>query len=232
MTKAKLYIENIGGFRRPLSVEFDRGHLYFIEGSNSSGKTSLIKALAGILSVSPSGQYNLKSDRGILEAEHLGIKSSEKNPQEGLVNAHAEFGEIKLEINKKGYIYKVKKDGNPVLTHENGNELFLLTGVLSNDSRVLRQLNDGLDDFSWIVEDLSLAKKYSECVDILKTRKEDAERLYIKSKQKNNEMRKLEKRLDVLIDARSSIEYEMTQMEKHLLYIRIQMASILVSWLI
>jgi DNA repair exonuclease SbcCD ATPase subunit len=214
MTKAKLYIENIGGFRRPLSTEFNLGHLYFVEGSNSSGKTSLIKALVGILSVSSSGRYELKSDRGILEAEHLGIKSSEKNPQEGLVNAHAEFGEIKLEIDEEKYVYKVKKDGNPVLTPENGNELFLLTGVLSNDSRVLRQLNDGIDDFSWIVDDLSLAKRYSECVDILKTREEDAERLYMKSKQKNSEMKELEKKLDVLENTRSSIEYEMEQMEK------------------
>lgn len=214
MTKAKLWIENIGGFRKPFSIEFEKGYLYFVEGSNSSGKTSLIKALAGILSVSSSGQFELKSDRGILEAEHLGIKSSEKNPQEGLVNAHAEFGEIKLEIDGNKYVYYVKKDGTPVVTPENGNELFLLTGVLSNDSRVLRQLNDGIDDFSWIVDDLSLAKKYSEYTDILKTRKEDAERLYIRSKQKKNEVESLKKKFDALKDARSSVEYEMKQMEK------------------
>ncbi|MBU7027828.1 MAG: AAA family ATPase [Theionarchaea archaeon] len=214
MTKARLRIENIGGFRKPLSIEFEKGYLYFIEGSNSSGKTSLIKALAGILSVSPSGQFELKSDRGILEAEHLGIKSSEKNPQEGLVNAHAEFGKIKLEIDGNNYIYHVKKDGTPVVTPENGNELFLLTGVLSNDSRVLRQLNDGIDDFNWIVDDLSLAKRYGEYTDILKTRKEDAERLYTRSKQKKNEVENLEKKLDALKDARSSVGYEMKHMEK------------------
>ncbi|KYK33037.1 MAG: hypothetical protein AYK18_05125 [Theionarchaea archaeon DG-70] len=214
MTKAKLRIENIGGFRKPFSIEFEKGYLYFVEGSNSSGKTSLIKALAGILSVSSSGQFELRSDRGILEAEHLGIKSSEKNPQEGLVNAHAEFGEIKLEIDGNNYTYYVKKDGTPVVTPENGNELFLLTGVLSNDSRVLRQLNNGIDDFSWIVDDLSLAKRYGEYTDMLKTRKEDAERLYIRSKQKKNEVESLKKKLDALKDARSFVEYEMRQMEK------------------
>ncbi len=213
MVNVRLRVENIGGFRKPFSLEFNRGRMYFVEGSNSSGKTSLIKALAGVLSVPPSGQFRLKSARGILEAEHLGIKSSEKNPQEGLVNAHANFGEILLEIDGNNYTYQVRKDGKPVITPKNGNELFLLTSVLSNDSRILRQLNDGIDDFSWIVDDLSLAKRYSECVDILKTKKEDFERMYIMSTRKKGERRDLEKKLGTLRDTLSSVENEMKQME-------------------
>lgn len=117
------------------------------------------------------------SETAFDEALKLGVKTDPHNPFEGFVNVHSEKGEVELEFDGVDEKYIVQQNGTILVTPEQGDEKFLLAGILSNNSRVLRQLR-GLDkrepdDFRWAVEELSHAQKYSSILEILKTRLED-----------------------------------------------------------
>lgn len=173
---AKLIIENVGGLRGTNEFEFKKGALNIVEAPNSSGKTSIIKALAGVLSVTPNGIFKKAVDE---EAKNLGIKSNEKNPQQGFVNVHSDTGKVELKLNGKNFEYIVKQNGEILKSHKNGNQDFLLAGILSNDSRILKQLNSVEGDevepgnFSWAVTELSSAKIFDEEKDFLKDKKDE-----------------------------------------------------------
>jgi len=171
--KAILLLKNIGGLQEGNYI-FESGKLNIIESANSAGKTSIVKALIGILSIPRNGVFE---QRIFVEAQKLGIKTDPRNPYEGFVNVHADQGSVELEFDGKKERYVVKQSGDILSAPENGDERFLLAGVLSNNSRVLRQLR-GLDelepdDFKWAVEELSYAKRYSTESELLQTKKED-----------------------------------------------------------
>jgi len=171
--KAKLTIKNVGGLFRG-EYTFRSGKLNMVESANSSGKTSIVKALTGILSMPESGAF---SDQMFGEALKLGIKTDPHNPFEGFVNVHTSQGQVSLEVDGVKEKYIVQQDGDVLETPRQGNEKFLLAGILSGNSRVLRQLR-GLDDrepddFRWAVNELSHAQRYSEVADVLKTSRED-----------------------------------------------------------
>ena len=171
--KATLHLENIGGIRKGQYV-FDSDKLNIVESANSSGKTSIVKGLVGILSMPKTGAY---SELAFEEALKLGVKTDPHNPFEGFVNVHADKGTVELEFDEVKEKYVVQQNGELLSTPEQGDERFLLAGVLSNDSRVLRQLrgldNREPDDFRWAVEELSHAQRYSMISEILKTWEED-----------------------------------------------------------
>jgi len=172
--KATLLIKNIGGLREGTYV-FESDKLNIIESANSAGKTSIVKALTAILSIPSDGA--LSGVEALEEARKLGIKTDPRNPYEGFVNVHANQGSVELEFNGKDEKYIVKQNGDTLVAPEYGDQRFLLAGVLSNNSRVLRQLR-GLDkkepdDFKWAVDELSNAQRYSAIAELLQTRKED-----------------------------------------------------------
>ena len=167
--KSILLLRNIGGLKEGHYV-FRSDKLNIIESANSSGKTSIVKALTGILSIPENGTF---SESMFNEALKLGVKTDPHNPFEGFVYVHASQGHVKLEHDDSKEEYRVKQNGDVLLTPKHSDERFLLAGVLSNNSRVLRQLR-GLDekepdDFRWAVEELSYAQKYSDIAEILKT---------------------------------------------------------------
>lgn len=170
-----LNIEDIGGIKGEKEFKFKKGKLNIIEAPNSSGKTSIIKALAGILSLNPEGEYKPLIEE---EAKNLGLKSNERNPQQGFVNVHSDIGKVSLDTNNESLKYIVRQNGNIISSHNQGNQDFLLAGVLSNDSRILKQLNsvegDEIEpgDFYWAVTELSSAKIYDNEVSFLKSKKE------------------------------------------------------------
>jgi DNA repair exonuclease SbcCD ATPase subunit len=171
--KASLRLKNIGGIREGDYV-FNSDTLNIVESANSSGKTSIVKGLVGILSMPKTGVY---SELAFDEALKLGVKTDPHNPFEGFVNVHADKGTVELEFDGVNEKYVVQQNGDLLSTPEQGDERFLLAGVLSNNSRVLRQLR-GLDrrepdDFRWAVEELSHAQRYSTIAEILKTWEED-----------------------------------------------------------
>jgi DNA repair exonuclease SbcCD ATPase subunit len=187
--KAVLHLNNIGGLREG-KFDFYSDKLNIIESANSGGKTSTVKALVGVLSIPPDGNL---SPEIFDEAQKLGVKTDPRNPFEGFVNVHADKGSVELDFNQFKENYQVKQNGEILIAPKNGDERFLLTGILSNNSRVLRQLR-GLDtresdDFKWAVDDLSYAKRYSQIIELLKTEKED---LSYKNELINNALRQLE----------------------------------------
>ena len=109
----------------------------------------------------------------------LGIKSDDLNTQEGFVNIHSEYGEVILNIDDSKEIYKVQQNGTYLELPKHSDQRFLLSGILSNDTKILRQLrhtdeDNEPDDFKWAVTKLSNAKNYDEVADFIKIEKDNA----------------------------------------------------------
>jgi DNA repair exonuclease SbcCD ATPase subunit len=171
--KAILRLKNIGGLREG-QYTFDSNKLNIVESANSAGKTSIVKALVGVLSIPSNGALDEINSE---EAQKLGIKPDPGNPYDGFVNVHADQGIVELDFDEIKETYVVKQSGETLVAPKYGDERFLLTGILSDKSRVLRQLR-GLDrresdDFKWAVDELSYAQKYSEFIEILQTEREN-----------------------------------------------------------
>jgi DNA repair exonuclease SbcCD ATPase subunit len=172
--KAALKTKDIGGLAGSHCYEFESGKLNIIESSNSGGKTSVVRALTSVLSIPKGGQFD---ENTLNEAFKLGIKTDPRNPSEGFVNIHATKAEISLEIDGRKENYAVDRNGEYIQFPETGDQRFLLTGILSNDSRVIRQLH-GMedfepDDFKWAVTLLSNAKRYDLITEKLANVRED-----------------------------------------------------------
>ena len=119
--------------------------------------------------------------------------------------------EATVELDRDGRIetYTVRKNGVSVTLPELGDPHFLLAGILSNDSRILRQLH-GLDereadDFKWAVQELSSAERYERISEILKNTKEElrgtlfhAQKVLRSTKELTKQKEELEKKLQRL----------------------------------
>lgn len=175
MEPGVLHLENIGGLKGYNAFKFKKGSLNIVEAPNSSGKTSIVKALASILSATDDGAFKPLIEE---EAKNLGLRSNKRNPQQGFVNVHSDVGKVKLDLDGKSLDYVVRQNGEILKSHKYGNQDFLLAGILSNDSRVLKQLNsvegDEIEpgDFYWAVTELSAAKIYDEEENFLKQQKD------------------------------------------------------------
>lgn len=224
--KAILHVKNIGGLREGTYV-FMSKKLNIIESANSSGKTSIAKALTGILSMPKSGTF---SESIFKEALKLGVKTDPHNPFDGFVNVHADQGHVELELDTVKEQYKVKQNGDVLVTPNHGDERFLLAGVLSNNSRVLRQLR-GLDerepdDFKWAVEELSYAQGYSEIVEILKTWNEDFLDKRELVKRTINELKPLTERQHSLERKRKRLDSEIEALSGELADTRVEIEEL------
>ena len=130
--KASLILKDIGGFKGKKDFVFESGSLNLVEAPNSGGKSSVIKALLGVLSVPQDGKF----DPYLLkEAKMLGIKSDDLNTQEGFVNIHSEYGEVILNIDDSKEIYKVQQNGTYVELPKHSDQRFLLSGLSSSTPR-------------------------------------------------------------------------------------------------
>lgn len=208
--KANLKIKDIGGLKGEHSFALESGKLNVIEASNSGGKTSVVRALTSVLSLPTDGdldQYTLD------EAQKLGIKADEKNPQEGFVNVHADVGEVLLEIEGSSELYKVRRNGDTLTLPKNGDQRFLLAGILSNDTKILRQLhgveNNEPDDFKWAVNQLSYAQNYESINNILKNKKEDLT-------EKKYQIDKTIDKLETLQKQKKELEKKIPELDKEL----------------
>lgn len=224
--KAKLHLKNIGGLREGNYI-FRSDKLNIIESANSSGKTSIVKALTAILSVPNNASF---SESMFKEALKLGVKTDPHNPFEGFVNVHASRGYVKLEFNGFKEEYIVQQDGEVLVAPEQGDERFLLAGVLSNNSRVLRQLR-GLDerepdDFRWAVEELSYAQKYSTIADILKTWREDFVETLELVKRNINELKPLTERQFTLERNLKQLDFEIKSLSEKLAHTRVEIEKL------
>lgn len=224
--KATLSIKNIGGIRRGEYI-FRSDKLNIIESANSSGKTSIVKALAGILCVPESGAF---SELMFKEALKLGVKTDPHNPFEGFVNVHASQGQVDLEFNEAKERYIVQQNGDVIETPKQGDEKFLLAGILSGNSRVLRQLR-GLDekepdDFRWAVDELSHAQRYSEVAEALKTWREDFSETQELVKKSINELKPLEEQQSILERKLKNLDSEIGALTDKLTVTRAQIKEL------
>ncbi len=156
--KAELILENIGSHRSLRSYSINSGKITVFEGSNSSGKTTIIKSIATILS-SPINSKNL-----INEAIKFGILPMEKK-ESPIVNIFENQAKITLiygDVNLKATLYKDGKiESNPL-----GKENFLYSSMLVKNSKIQEYLNSGNDNFQWIVSEMSNAVKFEELKEI------------------------------------------------------------------
>jgi DNA repair exonuclease SbcCD ATPase subunit len=213
--KATLTLDDIGGFKGRKIFEFDSGAVNIVEAPNSGGKSSVVRALLGVLSVPSDGNF----DPYLLkEARNLGIKTDELDTPEGFVNIHSEEGEVDLELDGQLETYRLKQNGTYLSLPKTSDDRFLLSGVLSNDSKILRQLRHSdeetePDDFNWAVTRLSKAKEYDEIIDFLKNEKESLARKRIEAQRLIERTADLRNEITQLESERNDIDREIDKLE-------------------
>ena len=212
--KATLLVNDVGGLRGAHKYEFESGKLNFIESANAVGKTSVVRALASVLSVPWKGYTHDNIKR---EAQKLGIKTDPTIPREGFVNIHADKASVELDLGERKDVYAVKKSGSAVSLPELGDQRFLLAGILSNDSRILRQLR-GLDereadDFIWAVNQLSSAERWERLAEFLTNKREDLE-------EKLFTIKKAIQQKDTLLKQESDLRKKVGSMDEELAKLR------------
>jgi chromosome segregation ATPase len=213
--KASLEIEDVGGLRGSRQYSLESGRLNIVESANAAGKTSVVRALASVLSVSKEA---FSDDNVMKEAQKLGIRTDPRNPREGFVNVHSDQAAVQLGYDGKKERYAVKKNGNPVELPQFADSRFLLAGMMSNDSRILRQLH-GLDereadDFKWAVQELSSADRYERIAQFLKSRGEDVSESLLQSQRVVKQTKDLEKQKSDLGKKRMALDTKLAGLQR------------------
>lgn len=206
--KARLSFHNVGGLRGQHNFEYERGKLSIIKGSNSTGKSSIIRALLAVLSVPADGDFQKRFY--LREAEKLGILKDPMNPIEGFVNIHENVAKVNVRFNGTPLNYEVTQDGSYITLPITGDRRFLLAGILAGNSKISRQLaglddNTEPDDFRWAVSELSFASNYEALAYEMMTLKENYEMGKDEAKRTLNEISELE-------TERSSLETQKQQL--------------------
>ncbi len=160
---AQLKLENVGGFKGIRSFEFGRGVVNEVEAPNAMGKTTLMRGLAGILSMP------ITHDEIINEARNQGLL------RESLKNIYAKDAWVQLKYNGQVEEWRMRSDGSIAKIPSNGDERFILAGMLTQETRSIRQLVEGNPDFSWVPRRLSYADRYATCKELVSTRLSEVE---------------------------------------------------------
>lgn len=155
--KAELSLENIGSHRGVRKYLINSGKITIFSGPNSSGKSTIIKSIAAVLS-SP-----IKSNNLVIEANKFGIIPRE-DKESPIVNIFEETAKINLKYGNLNYEAILLKDGT-IKTNREGNENFLYSCMLVKNSKIQEYLSSGDDNFQWIVSEMSLANKYEQLKD-------------------------------------------------------------------
>jgi len=158
--KAELILENIGQYRGLKKYAINSGVITIFQGKNSLGKTTIIKAVGTALS-SPIVSKNL-----MLEANKFGILPRDKKKRAPLVNYDENMAKIILIYDGENIEIIINKDGT-IKTNFNGNEMFLYSGMLTKNSKILENLASGDYEFQWIVTEMSNASKYEDLKSIV-----------------------------------------------------------------
>jgi chromosome segregation ATPase len=201
----ELQIENIGGLRGKQFFSFRKGKVNIIESPNAAGKTSIIKSLAAALSLP--GVTRAATEEMI----HLGLKASEIGEIDPLINIYSDSASIKLKVDKEEIISNFHKWKEPTINPK-GNERFVFAGFLTRESKVVRYLAEGNDDFMWIVDTMSLAHRYEEArsqiekslteatmhLDEVRKKKRETDQIAVKTQKSEAELSGLKREYDDL----------------------------------
>ncbi len=160
---AQLKLENVGGFKGIRSFEFGRGVVNEVEAPNAMGKTTLTRGLAGVLSMP------ITHDETINEARNQGLL------RESLKNIYAKDARVRLQYNGQVEEWIMRSDGSISKIPSHGDERFIWAGMLTQETRSIRQLVEGNPDFSWVPRRLSYADRYATCKEVVNTRLSEME---------------------------------------------------------
>lgn len=143
--KLRLRIENIGGIRTPLEVEFKRG-LNVIKAPNATGKTSIVRGLEVIIGNVP--------------------------PEDVLTDGERE-GKVVLSYDEQEYTAKLYRTGIESVKLERDlvpiyDPRTSLIAVALPENKILRKLSEGDIVFSDVLEELSNAEKYLAIVEAIR----------------------------------------------------------------
>lgn len=155
--KAKLKIKNIGGFKEEKNFEFTRGKINQVEAANAMGKTTLTRSLASVLS------FPIMHPQIIRESKNQGIL------RDSLLNIYEKDGYVELEYDGKKERIVMRKDSPYPEGPKNGDERFILSGMLTQEAKSIRQLIEGNADYSWIPKYLSRADRYAYFKDMIES---------------------------------------------------------------
>jgi len=161
--KAKLELKNVGGFKETKSFEFERGVVNEVEAPNATGKTTLTRGLGGVLSMP------ITHDETRNEAHNQGLL------RESLKNIYAKDAKVRLEYDDQVEEWRMRNDGSIAQMPSHGDERFVWAGMLTQETRTIRQLVVGNADFSWVPQRLSYADRYDTCKEVVSARLSEVE---------------------------------------------------------
>ena len=151
--KAKLKLENIGQRIGEETWEFSSGVVTEIRGRTASGKSRILKSCALALSLP------ITSDEIIENAISFGIAKAENSECSPLLNSNKNNAVIELQFDDITKKVELNRDGTEKINTP-GNQNFLYCSMLTENSKIHNNIDQGLSDFSWIVTEMSLAKDY------------------------------------------------------------------------
>jgi len=221
--KAKLKLVNVGQKIGEEYWEFNSGAVTEIRGRTASGKSRIIKSCALALSLP------ITSDEIRSNAISFGIARSDDAECSPLLNSNKDKAVIELKYDDILKRVELDRDGTEKINIP-GNQKFLYSSMLVENSKIHNYIDRGIADFSWIVSEMSLAKDYEAVKrilisysDLLVSKKEEIEKgnnekiknqeLLEKRKKEltetNNRIYKIEKEIDAIeINPQLKTEYE------------------------
>ncbi|MEM2261199.1 MAG: AAA family ATPase [Candidatus Bathyarchaeia archaeon] len=164
--RIKVSMENVGGLKGLREFEFIKGAINIVKAPNAAGKSTLIKAITLCLS------YPYESDVLLEIARDIGLLRQLSERVDPLIHIDSDFANITVRMNGKIWGITLSKGGKPKLLYEKGDERFLVTSVITRESKILRNLIVGKTDFKWLIDNVSKAKNYDAIATVL-----DEERL-------------------------------------------------------
>ena len=174
--KASLKLEDIGQRIGLETWEFNSGKVTEIRGRNASGKSRILKSCALALSL-PITSEEIRKD-----AVRFGIAKADNAECSPLLNSNKHKAIIELQYDDVLKIVELFRDGTEKINVP-GNQKFLYCSMLTENSKIHSNIDQGISDFSWIVTEMSLAKYYeviNEIVnsysELINSKKEEVEK--------------------------------------------------------
>lgn len=200
--KAALELRNIGGFKGIKRFEFEEGMVNEVVAGNAMGKTSITRGLGAVLS------GRLTHDEIIREGMNQGVS------RESLKNIYEKDAAVLLSYNGKEREWYMKSDGSFGATE--GDQRFLLTGMLTQEARSIRQLIEGDSDFSWVTRLLSYAQRYAVAKAFIDSKLTNAEQEVERIVRRQETLVEQDKRLQAKKEEKAKLDQERDQLGEKL----------------
>ncbi len=192
--KAVLELRNIGGFKEAKQFEFRKGIVNEVVAGNATGKTSIMRGLGAVLS------GRLTHDEIIREGINQGVS------RESLKNIYEKDATVLLSYNGQKQEWYMKSDGSFGATK--GDQRFLLTGMLTQEARGIRQLIEGDSDFSWVTRLLSYAQWYAIAKAFIDSKLTNAEQEVEKIARRQETLVEQDRKLQTKKEEKAKLEQE------------------------